>query len=124
MARGCAGVLLQPTPGLVGDGAVAAYFNAAAAALGPDTPICVQDFPKANGVHISLDVWRMIVEASPGVVMLKAEEEPGLVKLSASPGRRSGWSAGGHHPHRKQRHPATRGVSPRSGRGDDRLRFS
>ena len=83
MARGCAGVLLQPTPGLQGDRAVAAYFNAAAGTLGSDTPICVQDFPKANGVHLSLDAWRMIVEASPSVTMLKAEEEPGLAKLSA-----------------------------------------
>lgn len=82
-ARGCAGVLLQPTPGLLGDRAVAAYFEAAAEALGPDISICVQDFPKANGVHLSLDAWKMIVEACPNITMLKAEEEPGLTKLSA-----------------------------------------
>ena len=83
MGAGCAGVLLQPTPGLQGDAAVAAYFEQAAAALGPEVPICVQDFPKANGVHLSVDAWRRIVESSPSVVMLKAEDEPGLGKLTA-----------------------------------------
>jgi len=83
MAAGCAGVMLQPTPGLVGDRSIANYFEAAAAALGPTTPICVQDFPQASGVHISLDTWRLIVDSCPTVTMLKHEEEPGLTKLSA-----------------------------------------
>jgi 4-hydroxy-tetrahydrodipicolinate synthase len=80
---GCAGVLLQPLAGLRGDRAVAGYFRAAAEALGPDIPICVQDFPKANDVHLSLDAWRMTLEGCPSVVMLKLEDEPGLGKLSA-----------------------------------------
>ncbi len=83
MELGGAGVLLQPLAGLLGDRAVAGYFRAAAAALGHDVPICVQDFPKANGVHISLDAWRMVLEECPSVVMLKLEDEPGLGKLSA-----------------------------------------
>ncbi len=91
---GCAGVLLQPLAGLQGDRSVAGYFRAAAEALGPDIPICVQDFPKANNVHLSLDAWGMILEACPTVVMLKLEDEPGLGKLSAiraaeSAGRRT-----------------------------------
>ena len=44
-ALGCAGVLVQPTPGLQGDTTIASYFAAVARALGPDIPICVQDFP-------------------------------------------------------------------------------
>ena len=83
MNGGCAGVMLQPLAGLQGDRAVASYFTAAAEALGADVPICVQDFPKANGVHISVDCWRMIVEDCPSVVALKHEDEPGLDKLSA-----------------------------------------
>lgn len=83
MEHGCAGVMLQPLAGLQGDAAVADYFDAAAQTLGPDVPICVQDFPKANGVHISVDCWRMIVESCPSVVVLKHEDEPGLGKLSA-----------------------------------------
>ena len=82
-ALGCAGVLLQPLAGLQGDRTVAGYFATAAAALGPDIPICVQDFPKANNVHISVDAWGMILDRCPSVVMLKLEDEPGLGKLSA-----------------------------------------
>ena len=83
MEKGCAGVMLQPLAGLQGDAAVANYFTTAAQVLGSDVPICVQDFPKANGVHISVDCWAMIVEGCPTVVVLKHEDEPGLVKLSA-----------------------------------------
>lgn len=81
--HGAAGVLLQPLSGLAGDGAVAAYFRHAETAIGTGIPICVQDFPKANGVHISLDAWRLIVDSCSTVQMLKAESEPGLEKLSA-----------------------------------------
>ncbi|MGI9648671.1 MAG: dihydrodipicolinate synthase family protein, partial [Acidimicrobiia bacterium] len=83
MENGCEGVLLQPLAGLKGDRAVSGYFQEAGKALGSDIPICVQDFPKANNVHISLDAWRMILDECPTVVMLKLEDEPGLGKLSA-----------------------------------------
>ncbi|MDE0169644.1 MAG: dihydrodipicolinate synthase family protein [bacterium] len=82
MDSGAAGVLLQPLAGLAGDERVAGYFEVATATLG-DIPICVQDFPKANGVHISPNTWRLIVERCPTVTMLKAEDEPGLGKLTA-----------------------------------------
>jgi len=80
---GAAGVLLQPLRGLAGDHSVAGYFREAQDAIGGGIPICIQDFPKASGVHISLDAWRMIVDACSSVQMLKAESEPGLEKLSA-----------------------------------------
>jgi len=83
MANGGVGVMLRPLAGLQGDGAVANYFSEYAASFGPDVPICVQDFPKASGVHISLPAWREIVEQCPSVLMLKHEDEPGLNKLSA-----------------------------------------
>lgn len=83
MERGSAGVMVRPLAGLQGDRTIAGYFTQVAETLGPDVPICVQDFPKASGVHISLDGWRMIVDACPTVAMLKHEDEPGLGKLSA-----------------------------------------
>lgn len=83
MSRGCSGVMLQSLAGLQGDTTIAAYFKQVATELGPEVPICLQDFPKASGVHISVDVWRRIVESCPSVVMLKHEDEPGLGKLSA-----------------------------------------
>ena len=83
MERGGAGVMLRPLAGLLGDAAVVRYFTDYAAALGPDIPICVQDFPKASGVHLSVAAWRLIVQECPTVLMLKHEDEPGLRKLSA-----------------------------------------
>jgi 4-hydroxy-tetrahydrodipicolinate synthase len=83
MEAGAAGVLLQPLRGLAGDRNIADYFREADAAVGGDVPICVQDFPKASGVHLSVEAWRMIVDTCPSVDMLKAESEPGLDKLTA-----------------------------------------
>jgi len=83
MSRGCVGVMVQALTGLQGDANIAAYFAHVADTLGPDVPICVQDFPKASGVHISVGVWKAIIESCPTVAMLKHEDEPGLGKLSA-----------------------------------------
>lgn len=83
MAHGAAGVMLRPASGLQGDAAVVSYFEHVAATLGPEVPICVQDFPKANGVHLSVEAWRRLVDACPSVVMLKHEDEPRLHKLTA-----------------------------------------
>lgn len=83
MQRGGAGVMLRPLTGLQGDQAVVAYFQDLADELGPEVPICVQDFPKASGVHLSVGAWKQIVATCPSVVMLKHEDEPGLNKLSA-----------------------------------------
>jgi 4-hydroxy-tetrahydrodipicolinate synthase len=83
MARGAAGVMVRPLSGLQGDTNVAGYFQQVATTLGPEVPICVQDYPKASGVHISVTAWRQIIETCPTVVMLKHEDEPGLGKLTA-----------------------------------------
>lgn len=82
MTAGGAGVMVRAATGLLGDDGVVGYFTDVAGALGPDVPICVQDFPKASGVHISVAAWKRIA-AIPSVGMLKHEDEPGLSKLSA-----------------------------------------
>ncbi len=79
---GAAGVLLQPLRGLMGDRNIAGYFREAEEAIADGVPICVQDFPKASGVNLSIDAWRMIVNTCSSVQMLKAESEPGLDKLT------------------------------------------
>lgn len=83
MGRGGGGVMLRPLSGLQGDQNVVAYFQHLARALGPEVPICLQDFPKATGVHLSVEAWKQIVATCSSVVMLKHEDEPGLNKLSA-----------------------------------------
>jgi 4-hydroxy-tetrahydrodipicolinate synthase len=81
MGAGAAGVMIAPTPGLRGDDAVVAYMAQAAEAVG-DAPYVLQDYPQANGIHISPEMIRRMAE-DPRLVMLKAEDWPGLDKLSA-----------------------------------------
>ncbi|AQA05739.1 hypothetical protein BVC93_29000 [Mycobacterium sp. MS1601] len=80
---GAAGVLVQPLTGLRGDDALVAYFGAVTRALGPDIPVCYQDFPQSSDVPLTLAAWRRIVTDCPSVLMLKHEDVPGLGKLSA-----------------------------------------
>jgi 4-hydroxy-tetrahydrodipicolinate synthase len=81
MDAGSAGVMIAPQPGLRGDDAVVAYLGQAAEAVG-DAPWVLQDFPQANGIHMSVEMVRRMA-ADPRLVMLKAEDWPGLDKLSA-----------------------------------------
>jgi len=81
MDAGAAGVMIAPAPGLRGDDAVVAYMAQAAEAVG-DAPYVLQDFPQANGIHISPEMIRRMAE-DPRLVMLKAEDWPGLDKITA-----------------------------------------
>lgn len=81
MGAGAAGVMIAPTPGLRGDEAVVSYMAQAAAACG-DAPWVLQDYPQLTGIHISADMVRRLAE-DPRLVMLKAEDWPGLDKLTA-----------------------------------------
>lgn len=80
---GAAGVLVQPLTGLRGDDPLVDYFRAVTKTLGPEIPVCYQDFPQASDVPLTVAAWRRIVADCPSVVMLKHEDVPGLGKLSA-----------------------------------------
>ncbi len=82
MALGAAGVMLAPVANLRTDDQVYGYYAAIARLLGPDVPICLQDFPQATGVYTSVDTVLRMVREFPQVVMFKHEELPGLRKLS------------------------------------------
>ena len=81
MAAGAGGVMLAPAQGLKTDAAVEAYMVEAAEALGPDVPICFQDYPLTTGVNFTVDTYQRIVERCPSIVMFKHEDWPGLAKL-------------------------------------------
>jgi len=83
MDRGAAGVMVAPTPGLRTDEAVLRYMAAVCAALGPDVPVCFQDYPQLTGVHVSAATILMLAQTHDQIVMLKHEDCPGLSKLSA-----------------------------------------
>jgi 4-hydroxy-tetrahydrodipicolinate synthase len=81
MEAGAAGVMIAPTPGLRGDDAVVAWFAQASEAVAPAAWV-LQDFPQANGVAITPAMIARIA-ADPRCVMLKAEDWPGLDKITA-----------------------------------------
>jgi len=78
---GAAGVMIAPPSGLRGDDAVVAYIAQASDAIG-DIPYVLQDYPQATGTFMSADMIRRMA-ADPKLVMLKAEDWPGLDKITA-----------------------------------------
>ncbi len=82
MDQGAAGVMLAPVANLKTDEQVYNYFATMAKLLGPDIPICLQDFPQVTGVHMSVAVILKLIDDFPQVVMLKHEDFPGMRKLS------------------------------------------
>ena len=83
MEAGAAGVMVAPSGGQNTNEAIHRYFAQVCEALGPDVPLCYQDFPLTTKVHISVECFNTLVESFPQLVMLKHEDWPGLSKLSA-----------------------------------------
>ncbi len=82
MDAGAAGVMIAPFAGLNTEEKLFRYYEQVGAALGPDVPICYQDYPQSTGVHISVDTLLRMIAVMPQMVMLKHEDCPGLGKLT------------------------------------------
>jgi 4-hydroxy-tetrahydrodipicolinate synthase len=82
MGEGASAVMVAPTTGLRTDDQIASYVRTVCDALG-DTPVVYQDYPPTTGVWLGASLWTRLVNAHPQLVMLKAEDTPGLDKLSA-----------------------------------------
>ena len=82
MDGGAAGVMVAPIGGLATDEKLVRYYREVCAALGPDVPLCYQDYPQSTGVQISVPCLQQLVAELPQLVMLKHEDCPGLGKLS------------------------------------------
>ena len=82
MDQGAAGVMIAPPRGLSSDETIYNYFAHCFEALGPEIPVCYQDFPLATGVALSADLFIRMVKDFDQLVMLKHEDWPGLNKLS------------------------------------------
>ncbi|CCV05988.1 Dihydrodipicolinate synthetase [Mesorhizobium metallidurans STM 2683] len=80
---GAAGVMLAPASHLRSDEQIAAYFHHCVEAIGPDVPWTLQDFPLTLSVILSVPIISRIMKEHPSCVMLKAEDWPGLEKISA-----------------------------------------
>lgn len=83
MDAGAAGVMLAPASHLRSDEQIAAYFHHCVEAIGPDVPWALQDFPLTLSVILSVPMISRIMNEHPSCVMLKAEDWPGLEKISA-----------------------------------------
>ena len=82
MAAGAAGVMVAPMQAMGPEDRIEGYFGQVCKALGPDVPVCLQDYPQTTGVRMSVDSILKIARDNPQVVMLKHEDWPGLTKLS------------------------------------------
>ncbi|RWN65030.1 MAG: dihydrodipicolinate synthase family protein [Mesorhizobium sp.] len=80
---GAAGVMLAPASHLRSDEQIAAYFHHCVEAIGPDVPWALQDYPLTLSVVLSVPMISRIMKEHPSCVMLKAEDWPGLEKISA-----------------------------------------
>lgn len=83
MEAGAAGVMIAPAPHLRSDEQIAGYFAQAVESIGADVPWVLQDYPLTLNVVMSVPVICRIMTEHPSCVMLKAEDWPGLEKLSA-----------------------------------------
>jgi 4-hydroxy-tetrahydrodipicolinate synthase len=83
MDAGAAAVMIAPPPSLRTDDQIVSYFSQAVAAIGPDIPWVLQDYPLVLTVQMTPKVIRQIVTDNPSCVMLKHEDWPGLEKISA-----------------------------------------
>lgn len=82
MDQGAAGVMIAPPPTVKHDEQFFNFYAGACKALGEGTPVCLQDYPAVTGAYLSVPVFSQIVRELPQVVMLKAEDCPGLTKIS------------------------------------------
>lgn len=82
MEHGAAGVMVAPPYGLRTDDAIVSYMATVADALGAEVPIVFQDYPPTTGVYISAGCLHRVIRDVPSVAMYKAEDVPGLDKIS------------------------------------------
>jgi 4-hydroxy-tetrahydrodipicolinate synthase len=82
MEAGAAGVMIAPPSNLRTDDQIVGYYAQAVEAVGRDIPFVIQDYPLLLTVVMTAGVIRRIVQDNPSCVMLKAEDWPGLEKIT------------------------------------------
>jgi 4-hydroxy-tetrahydrodipicolinate synthase len=83
MEAGAAGVMIAPPNTLRTDDQIVGYYAQAVDAIGTDIPFVIQDYPLLINVIMTAGVIRRIVMDNPSCVMVKAEDWPGLEKITA-----------------------------------------
>lgn len=83
MDGGAAGIMVAPAAGLRTDDQVHSWTGHVCEALGADVPLVWQDYPPTTGVFLSASLFGRIARDFPQVVVLKAEDNPVLGKITA-----------------------------------------
>ncbi|HRJ69418.1 MAG TPA: dihydrodipicolinate synthase family protein [Beijerinckiaceae bacterium] len=83
LAAGAASVMIAPPGTLRTDDSIVGYYAQAVEAIGADVPFVIQDYPLVTSVQMTPGVIRRIVQDQASCVMLKAEDWPGLEKITA-----------------------------------------
>jgi 4-hydroxy-tetrahydrodipicolinate synthase len=83
MDGGAGGVMVAPNVGLRTDDQIHAWTGQVCEALGADVPLVWQDYPPTTGVFLSASLFGRIARDFPRVVVLKAEDNPVLGKITA-----------------------------------------
>jgi 4-hydroxy-tetrahydrodipicolinate synthase len=79
---GAASVMIAPPNTLRTDDQIVGYYAQAVEAIGKDVPFVIQDYPLITQVQMTPGVIRRIVTDNASCVMLKAEDWPGLEKIT------------------------------------------
>ncbi|MCZ8376060.1 MAG: dihydrodipicolinate synthase family protein [Beijerinckiaceae bacterium] len=82
LEAGAAAVMIAPPNTLRTDDQIVGYYADAVQAIGRDIPFVIQDYPLITNVVMTPGVIRRIITDNPSCVMLKAEDWPGLEKIS------------------------------------------
>lgn len=82
MSMGAAGLMIAPVAGLRTDDQVYTYWAHVLEQIGPDIPVCYQDYPQTTTVVTSVTVINRLIDQFSNFVMLKHEECPGLPKIT------------------------------------------
>ncbi|MGL4240703.1 MAG: dihydrodipicolinate synthase family protein [Beijerinckiaceae bacterium] len=82
MEAGAAGVMIAPPASMRTDDQIVGYYAQAIEAIGGDIPFVIQDYPLLTQVQMTAGVIRRIAMAHESCVMLKAEDWPGLEKIT------------------------------------------
>ena len=81
MDMGATGVMIAPAAGLRTETDLKNYFAQVFDGIG-DTPVVLQDFPAATGVHMSVASMAALVADHPSICAIKHEDAPSLPKLT------------------------------------------
>lgn len=82
MDLGASGVMISPPGTIKHEEQLHAHFEQVTAALGNDTPMVLQDFPRHSGVYISIGTLGKLLGDFPSIRVIKHEEDAGLRKIS------------------------------------------